>query len=247
MVPALQDPRRDVAESLPKPELPDPAGGSSVSFELVAAGDAEVVTGDPPVPIAVWRVADAVAGDVDANALTPSMVALLVASYSRPGDTVVSIGHDPALAGAAGAGGRAYLHVPDHDHLAELDHVAGTVALIVLPWPPEPRSVGVSRDALQAMFGVCRRLMRRDGCTIVAFTAVADGDSRYARHAGPLVPAARHAGLDRLRHIVAVIAPAAGRHLVWRAAPADPLSPQGDAVAVYIDLLVFTVRRGHRV
>jgi hypothetical protein len=63
------------------------------------------------------------------------MAALLVGSYTRPGDTIVSVGTDPALTGAAGAGGRTYLPVQDPDDLAGLDHVAGTVALLVLPWP----------------------------------------------------------------------------------------------------------------
>jgi hypothetical protein len=48
----------------------------------------------------------------------------------------VSIGGDPALEGAAGAGGRADMCVDSPADLDSLDHVAGTVQLIMLRWPP---------------------------------------------------------------------------------------------------------------
>ena len=54
----------------------------------------------------------------------------------------MSVGNDPALAGAAGAGGRTYRSVAHPDELADLDHAAGTVALIVLPWPPPTNPAG---------------------------------------------------------------------------------------------------------
>jgi hypothetical protein len=41
------------------------------------------------------------------------MAALLVGSYTRPGQTILSVGDDVALAGAAGAGGRTYRAVHD--------------------------------------------------------------------------------------------------------------------------------------
>ena len=51
---------------------PDPLARS----ELIAAGDIDVVPGDPPVPIAVWRVADVdtTYGHANADALTPRPV-----------------------------------------------------------------------------------------------------------------------------------------------------------------------------
>jgi hypothetical protein len=214
--------------------------------ELIAVGDIDVVPGDPPVPIAVWRVAgvDASYGRASADAFSPRMAALLVGSYTRPGDTIVSVGDDPALAGAAGAGGRTYLPVRDPDDLSRLDHVAGTVALIVLPWPPPHRSGLTSREYLAQMFGSCRRLMRRDGCTIVALADLPPQET-YVEHSGALIPAAHHAGLGWLQHIIAITAPVSGERITWRVTPADPAMIRAAAhVAVHIDLLVFTIRQG---
>jgi hypothetical protein len=214
--------------------------------ELIAAGDIDVVPGDPPVPIAVWRVAgvDAPYGHGNADALTPRMAALLVGSYTRPGDTIVSVGGDPALAGAAGAGGRTYLPVDDPDDLAGLDHLAGTVALLVLPWPPPYRPGRMSREYLVAMFRACRRLMTRDGCTIVALAALPAGET-YAEHSAALIPAARHAGLGWLQHIIAITAPISGQRITWQASPADPGTLRSAThVKVHIDLLVFMTRTG---
>lgn len=213
---------------------------------LIAAGDIDVVPGDPPVPIAVWRVAgaDAVYRHTDADAMTPRMAALLVGSYTRPTDTVVSVGDDPALAGAAGAGGRTYLSVRDVNDLPHLDHVAGTVALIVLPWPAPTRPTGMSRDALVTMFRTCRRLMSPNGCTIVALATLPTGIT-YVEQNNPLIPAARHAGLGWLQHIVAITAPIAGQRLTWQTTPTDPATLRSAMhVAVHIDLLVFSPRRG---
>lgn len=231
---------RDLSAGPAQP--PDPLALS----ELIAAGDIDVVPGDPPVPIAVWRVAgvDAAHGHVNADALTPRIAALLVGSYTRPGDTIVSVGDDPALAGAAGAGGRTYLSVSDPDALSGLDHVAGTVALIVLPWPPPDQAGRMSPDDLTQIFRVCRHLMRRDGCTIVALAGLPP-DETYVEHSVALIPAAHRAGLGWLQHIIAITAPIAGQRITWRATPADPATLRAAThVAVHIDLLVFTVRRG---
>jgi hypothetical protein len=215
--------------------------------ELVAAGNIELVAGDPPVPIAVWRVAgvDAPYGHANADPLTPRMAALLVGSHTRFGDTIVSVGNDPALAGAAGAGGRNYLSVPDLDDLPGLDHVAGTVALIVLPWPPPYRPGRIGRAYLLQMFRTCRRLMTRDGCTIVALAALPVGET-FVEHSGALIPAAHRAGLGWLQHIVAITAPSSGQRISWRATPADPATVRSAThVKVHIDLLVFAVRTAH--
>jgi hypothetical protein len=216
--------------------------------ELIGAGDIDVVPGDPPVPIAVWRVAgvDDAYGHSTANALSPRMAALLVGSYTRPGDTIVSIGDDPALAGAAGAGGRTYLSVPDPDDLPDLGHAAGTVALIVLPWPPPDRPDGMDRERLVEMFRVCRQLMNRDGCTIVALAELPAGQT-YIDHSGALIPAARHAGLGWLQHIVAITAPISGQRIAWHVTPADPATMRSAThVRVHIDLLIFAVRTNRR-
>jgi hypothetical protein len=242
-------PDPNTAPNPPTPHVPDAAGvaGDPLALsELIAAGDIDVVPGDPPVPIAVWRVAgvDAGYGHAHADALSPRMAALLVGSYTRPDDTIVSVGDDPALAGAAGAGGRVYLSVRDLDDMAALDHVAGTVTLIVLPWPPPYRPGRMSREYLTQMFRVCRRLMRRDGCTIVALADLPP-EQTYAEHSGALIPAAHRAGLGWLQHIIGITAPIVGQRITWRATPGDPAALRAAAhVAVHIDLLVFAVRQG---
>ena len=158
--------------------MSDSAAPDALSLtRLIAAGDIDVIAGHPPIPIAVWRVADAGhAHNNLADGLTPRMAAMLVASYTRPGDTIISLGTDPALQGAAGAGGRTYLSVDEPADLADLDHVAGTVRLIVLPWPPARRAQPITATEAVDMFTTCRHLMARNGCTIVALTALPSGD-----------------------------------------------------------------------
>jgi hypothetical protein len=251
------DPSPHLDRRMPDRPGPDighaPGAGDPLALsELIASGDIDVVPGDPPVPIAVWRVADVDArfGHQHAEALTPRLAALLVGTHTRPGDTIVSIGHDPALAGAAGAGARRYHSVAHADQLAGLDQAAGTVALIVLPWPlpdrPAGTSGGVSRDSLVALFGGCRRLMSPSGCTIVALAGL-PLQQTFAEHSNALIPAAHQAGLGWLQHIIAITAPIVGQHITWRAVPADPAMLRAAAahLKVHLDLFVF-VRRGGR-
>jgi hypothetical protein len=212
---------------------------------LIAEGDIDVVAGDPPVPIAIWRVAaiDVPYGDDLADGMTPRMAALLVGSYTRPGDTIVAVGHDPALAGAAGAGARTYLSVDDQADLVDVDHVAGTVRLVVLSWPPARRSSPVGPAEATDLFTACRVITGNDGCTIVAFAPMQPDDT-YARHSGLLVPAARHAGLGLLQHIVAITAPIVGERITWRTTPTDRATLRAAThVKIHMDLLVFIPRQ----
>ena len=223
------------------PEAPTPP---PIPTPPSASGDAvpevDVVPGDPPVPITVWRVADPdhpYRHDLDG--LTGRTAQLLVALYTRPGDTIVSLRHDPALAGAAGAGGRTYLPVDHPADLADVDHVAGTVRLVVLLWPPTRRDDPVSPAEATDLFTACRVITGRDGCTIVALAAAPPGDT-YAEHSGLLIPAARHAGLGWLQHIIAITAPIAGERITWRATPVDRATLRAAThVKIHVDLLVF--------
>jgi hypothetical protein len=63
---------------------------------------ADLVAGDPPVPITVWRTP---AGD-DQASIPVRLAQRLVATYSRPGEVVVDVTDDHALTGAATDGGR---------------------------------------------------------------------------------------------------------------------------------------------
>jgi len=154
----------------------DPLGLS----DLIARGLLDALPANPPVPIKEWRIHDADGG----GGLTIRTALLLVALYTRPRDTIVSLGNDPALAGAAGAAGCRYLPVAHPADLADLDHVAGTVGLVVLRWPPpatpsrrrppERRPAAVSGE-LADLFTACRLLLNPDGYTIVALTPAAAG------------------------------------------------------------------------
>ncbi|MEV6931400.1 hypothetical protein AB0M46_43850 [Dactylosporangium sp. NPDC051485] len=83
----------------------DPDGTTSAP----GADDAEqllvdVVAGDPPVPITVWRTART-SGDHGAS-IPARLARRLVAAYSRPGEAVVDLTADHALTTASTTGGR---------------------------------------------------------------------------------------------------------------------------------------------
>ncbi len=212
---------------------PRGAGDPLALSQLIASGDIDVVPGDPPVPIAVWRVSS-----------PDDLARLLVGMRTRPGDTIVSIGDNPALHGAAGAGGCDYHAIEHADQLAGLDHLAGTVGLIVLPWPPPHQAGGMSRDTLVALFRACRRLMSPQGCTIVALAELPPPQT-FIEHSSVLLPAASQAGLGWLQHIIAITAQLAEQHIMLRAAPADrTLLRHADSVKVHMDLFVLAKRGG---
>ncbi|GAA0901589.1 hypothetical protein [Virgisporangium aurantiacum] len=254
---APHDPIRDAPHSRAR----DTAGRNVVAedplglSQLIASGVIDVVPGDPPVPITVWRVADDgdPYGHHHSDGLTGRTAQLLVGLYTRVGDTIVSLGHDPAIAGAAGAGGRRYLPVDATDRLADLDHVAGTVQMIMLPWPPASRDgAGVSGPAVAGppmevaamvdLFTACRILLAADGYTIVAVPPVTAAN---VAHLWQLVPAARQAGLGWVEQIVAITADVDGDRLDVPAAPADAATLRlADDLVVHIDLYVFVIRGG---
>ncbi len=77
-----------------------PAGGPTA--EPATEPGVDLVAGDPPVPITVWRTPAA-----DERASVPTRLAQrLVAAYSRPGETVIDLTDDHALTVAAVPGGR---------------------------------------------------------------------------------------------------------------------------------------------
>jgi hypothetical protein len=204
--------------------LPDPLDLQ----QLIAFGDLDVVDGDPPVPISVWRIAGldepTRPGPTTApSGLTPRLAALLVDAHTRRGDTIVDLTGDPAIAGAAGTGARRYLPIDGPGDLADLDHVAGSVRLVVLRWR-RPDSGEATTAELTDLFVACRLLLAADGYTVVALAPIPP-HTYYIEHARLLIPAAYRAGLGYLQHIVAV-------------ADARTYAP------IHIDLLVFVLRGG---
>lgn len=77
----------------------DPLGLS----QLIASGVIDAVPGDPPVPMTVWRVADSTYGQHHGDGLTGRTAQLLVALYTRAGDTIVSATTPRSLARPAPA------------------------------------------------------------------------------------------------------------------------------------------------
>ena len=79
----------------PRPIPPVEPGGSPYT---------DLVPGDPPVPITVWRTP---AGD-DQATIPPRLATRLVSAYSRPGEAVVDLTDDQALTRAAADGARGH-------------------------------------------------------------------------------------------------------------------------------------------
>lgn len=93
------------------PTNPNPDSDPNLDGTAGASGadDAErlvvdVVAGDPPVPITVWRTART-SGDHGAS-IPARLARRLVAAYSRPGEAVVDLTDDHALTTAGSTGGR---------------------------------------------------------------------------------------------------------------------------------------------
>ncbi len=64
----------------------------------------DLIAGDPPVPVTVWRTAH---GPAEAGRSISSRLAYrLVAAYTRPGEVVVDLTADHVLTAVSGAGGR---------------------------------------------------------------------------------------------------------------------------------------------
>jgi hypothetical protein len=250
--PHQSDPLREPPDGRSSVDAGRDADDPLALSQLIASGVIDVVPGDPPVPITVWRVADDSHGHHHADGLTGRTAQLLVALYSRVGDTIVSLGDDPALAGAAGAGGCRYLPVDAAHRLADLDHVSAAVRLIILPWPPAPQNgtgtavsgPGMDAEAMVDLFTACRTLLAADGYTIVA---VPPATAANVAHLWQLVPAAGKAGLGWVEQIVAITASIDGDQLDVPAAPADRATLRlADDLVVHIDLYVFVIRAGRR-
>jgi hypothetical protein len=279
------------------PDIPPPATPAG------GACDSDVVAGDPPVPITVWRTPGG-----DGQASVPSRLAeRLVSAYSRPGEVVIDLTDDHALSGAAAAGGRRHHpawftdactlivgpstaamptdqgdqparppgrrrrqdieppelaawfgddltdpHLPPAGPVtgggpaATPGAVHGATSLLVACWPLHAAGAG-NRARLRWLLHAAVALLRPGGCLVLVVRVQADAPGSPQDH-GPLVDAARAAGLGYLQHIVAVRAAVDGDRFTYYATDAElqALAARGElAVAhlpVHADLLVFTPR-----
>ncbi|MET7398018.1 hypothetical protein ABZS66_31460 [Dactylosporangium sp. NPDC005572] len=111
----------------PHADLSEPTGAGNTDTSTDAEQSSiDLVAGDPPVPITVWRTART---SGDHHATIPTRLARrLVAAYSRPGEAIVDLTADHALAAASLTGGR-------HHHRAWFTDVA---SLIIGPATTKP-------------------------------------------------------------------------------------------------------------
>ena len=279
------------------PDTPPPATPGAAAIDLVA--------GDPPVPITVWRTPSG-----DGQASVPFRLAQrLVSAYSRPGEVVIDVTDDHALADAAGHGGRRHhpgwftdastliigpptpptslptVHTRDDHpvsppvrrrrrgevdppeitawfgddltdpHLppaggspqAAADTVHGATSLVVTCWPLHAAGAR-NRTRLRSLLRGGVALLRPGGCLVLIVRAPAEAPAS-PQDFGPLVDAARDAGLGYLQHIVAVRADVEGDQFTYYATDAElqALATSGQLpvahVPVHANLLVFTPRQ----
>src|SRR5256885_11766387 len=97
-----QRPRPGGGRAPTMPRRAHPPPGSLPPAGPAGAAPIDLVAGEPPVPITVWRTPCG-----DGQASVPFRLAeRLVSAYSRPGEVVIDVTDDHALSGAAGHGGR---------------------------------------------------------------------------------------------------------------------------------------------
>jgi hypothetical protein len=109
----------------------------------------DVVAGDPPVPITVWRTP---AGD-DQATIPTRLAQRLVAAYSRPGEAVIDLTDDRALTDPALRGGRR----------CHPGWFTDASALIIGPsTPPEPADTGRTGGATATAAGTVRHRAAED-------------------------------------------------------------------------------------
>jgi hypothetical protein len=152
----------------------------------------DVVPGDPPVPVNIWRLP---AGEADAP-VGARLAARLLAEYTRAKDLVYDHLPSPVLRKATQAAGRGYRAAN------RFQQPVDRAALAVVVWPLADRRL----DPVIVLGGLRRRL--RPGGFLAVIVTNPDPDPDLGGEAsapvelGPLVAAATTAGLSYLQHIV---------------------------------------------
>jgi hypothetical protein len=190
----------------------------------------DVVPGDPPVPVNIWRLP---AGEADAP-VGARLAARLLAEYTRPKEMVYDHLPSPVLRKAAHAAGRGYRAA------SRFQAPTDRAGLAVACWPLADRRL----DPVIVLGGLRRRL-KPGGFLAVIITnpdpAPDVGDAAAAPvELGPLVAAATAAGLSYLQHIVTMATgdrPPVAHDLGTAAAPAAAEGAIHERV--HGDILVF--------
>lgn len=160
------------------------------------------------------------AGDPDGvfAGLTPPLAALLLLSYTQPGDIVLDATSDLAVEGTARAGGREYRPLDLADaRSCDLDEGAH---LILMPWPVEqtPASPSPAPEQVGELVK-CHAWLHSSGhALVVAAEIVAAAPSILANQ---IAADATASGLGRLRHLIEIVRP------LDDAAHAGRLAPSG--------------------
>jgi hypothetical protein len=146
----------------------------------------DLVAGDPPVPITVWRTP---AGD-DQSSIPSRLAHRLVATYSRPGETVVDLTDDHVLTDAARAGARRH-------HKAWFTDA--NAVIVATPTPHE--RTPIQAPARSAVRGHGRRAADLDPAEVAAWF----GDDLTAPDLGPHQRTAPHPGADTVAAVTSLV------------------------------------------
>jgi hypothetical protein len=191
------------------------------------AAEIDVVPGDPPVPVNIWRLPVC---DHDAP-VGARLAARLLAEYTRPRELVYDTLPSPALRRAAHAAGRGYRAA------SRFQAPADRATLAVAMWPTTDGRL----DPVIVLGGLRRRLRPGGFLTVIVTNPDPDAGREVSApvELGPLVAAATAAGLSYLQHIVTM---PTGDHQppAHPSAGARPAAAGGAVHArVHGDLLVF--------
>lgn len=220
---------------------------------LSPAAAADILPGEPPVRVSyAWTPspADPPVGEAELfTGLTPRVAAMLVVTYTRPGDTVIDTTADLALEGTTAAGSRQYQRrAATPAPTSQCEQSRYRASLVVLRWPTEPtpetgchaaRQLPTGAD-LEAALITGRRLAAPNANLVVVSGPASSGG--YRDRARELIQALRATGGGRLRHVVLV------GHGPDDDADQAPLEAPGHVAVARLDLIVFVVslRAGSR-
>jgi hypothetical protein len=172
-----------------------------------AVGD--IVAGEPPVPITVWHVPAARAGE----SISITLAERLIMNFTLGRRLVLDLTNGEQLSRATHAARRRYArHQPD-----DLTTGDGRAALIVSAWP-------ITHTAAGDLLADCAARLMVGGCVAVVLGA---GELTVNQL---LIAAARTAGLTYLQHIVAA------HDLTERR---GQLGEDGNHLRVHSDVLIF--------
>lgn len=209
----------------------------------VACGP-DLVPGNPPIPISVWRTP---AAYTDPNPMLPtSLLTQLAEEFSRPGQRLVDLTGGLLDSCAPGrtvhAGG-----FSDGDiTIAGGSPNPGCVALIAAAWPPSNTRRDQRSETAATLVAAARRWLIPGGVLVLL---AGNPPSQPPTDYGPFVTVAAAAGLGYLQHIAAVRTPVEGS--VITAPDSPPENTFGGALEatvvhlrVHADVLVFATRGG---